>query len=56
MAPRSSKMASASRKTLRPIGTRAPSSDSTPTAKAMSVAAGIAQPRSATGSVRLQSA
>ena len=38
-------MASAVRKTFSEAGTRLPSSDSTPSAKAMSVAVGIAQPR-----------
>ena len=42
-------MASAVRKTFSDAGTRLPSSDSTPSAKAMSVAVGIAQPRSACG-------
>jgi hypothetical protein len=43
-------MASVMRKTLSEVGTRLPSSSSTPRANAMSVAAGIAQPCSATGS------
>ena len=46
MAPRSSRIASVSRKILSRGGTRSPRSESTPSAKAMSVAAGIAQPRS----------
>ena len=37
-------MASAARKTRSEAGTRLPSSEITPRAKAMSVAAGIAQP------------
>ena len=53
MAPRSSRMASASRKILSDEGTRGPSSASTPTAKAISVADGMAQPLSATGSPAL---
>ena len=40
----SSTIASVSRKTLREFETRGPISDSTPTAKAMSVAIGIPQP------------
>jgi len=48
-APRSSMMASATRKTLSEAGTRRPSSASTPSAKAMSVAEGIAQPRRVSG-------
>ncbi len=43
-------MASASRKIFSEAGMRGPSSASTPTAKAMSVAVGIAQPLSAAGS------
>ncbi len=39
-------MASAVRKTLSPTGTREPTSASTPSAKAMSVAMGMPQPRS----------
>ena len=41
-------MASASRNSLSELGTLGPSSASTPTAKAMSVADGMAQPLSAT--------
>ena len=43
-APRSSTTATLSKNTRRLAGTRLPSSASTPSAKAMSVAAGIAQP------------
>lgn len=50
IAPRSSSTASAVRKTFSPVGTRLPSSASIPSANAMSVAHGIAQPCSATGS------
>ena len=46
-------MASAVRKTFSEAGTRLPRSDSTPSAKAMSVAVGIAQPGSASGLARL---
>ncbi len=46
MAPMSSTIASVSRKSFRLLGTRAPSNASTPTANAMSVAMGIAQPSS----------
>ncbi len=46
-------MASARRNTLSEVGTRGPNSASTPTAKAMSVAAGMAQPCSAVSSVQL---
>ena len=46
MAPMSSTIASVSRNSLRLAGTRGPSSASTPTANAMSVAIGIAQPSS----------
>jgi hypothetical protein len=49
-APRSSMIASAARNTLSEAGTREPSSDSTPSAKAMSVAVGMAQPRIASTS------
>ena len=42
-------MARAVRNTFSDTGTRDPSSASTPSAKAMSVAAGIAQPRSVSG-------
>ena len=52
-APRSSMIASAARKTLSEVGTLSPSSDSTPSAKAMSVADGMAQPRSVAGSFQL---
>ena len=44
MAPMSSTIANVSRKTFRLLGTRAPRIASTPTANAMSVAMGIAQP------------
>ena len=44
MAPRSSTIARAARKILREVGTRLPSSESTPKANAMSVAIGIPQP------------
>ena len=44
-APRSSAMATVVRNSLSEVGARLPSSASTPIAKAMSVAAGIAQPR-----------
>ena len=47
-------IASAVRNTLIDIGTRLPSMDSTPSAKAMSVAVGMAQPRNAAGSARLK--
>jgi hypothetical protein len=53
IAPRSSRIASASRKILSEDGILEPSKASTPTAKAMSVAEGIAQPFSATGSAAL---
>ena len=43
-------MASAVRNTISPAGTRRPSTRSTASEKAMSVATGIAQPRSAVGS------
>ena len=49
MAPRSSMIASASRKIFSSAGARGPSSVRTPSAKAMSVAVGIAQPRSVAG-------
>ena len=49
MAPRSSMMATAVKKTLSDAGTRLPSRTRMPRAKAMSVAMGIPQPRSATG-------
>ena len=44
MAPRSSIMASATKKTFKETGTLEPRSDRTPIEKAMSVAVGIAQP------------
>ena len=44
IAPRSSIIASAVKKTLRDIGTLFPSNDKTPSEKAISVADGIAQP------------
>ena len=44
-APRSSAMATVVRNSFSEVGTRVPSRASTPIAKAMSVAAGIAQPR-----------
>ena len=44
-APMSSTIATVVRNSLSDAGTRGPSSASTPIAKAMSVAAGIAQPR-----------
>ncbi len=47
-------MASVVRNTFKASGTRLPSAASTPSEKAMSVAAGIAQPRSATGSLQLK--
>jgi hypothetical protein len=47
MAPMSSAMARVSRKTLAPTGTRLPSSDRMPTAKAMSVAMGTPHPSAA---------
>ena len=47
-------IASAARKTFSEVGTRGPSSESTPSAKAMSVAVGIAQPRSVAGSPALK--
>ena len=46
-------MATAVRKTLSEGGTREPSSMTMPRAKAMSVAAGMAQPRSAVASPAL---
>jgi hypothetical protein len=54
MAARSSKIASVSRNTLSGVGTRSPKTLSTPRAKAMSVATGIAQPSAAGGSPRTQ--
>jgi hypothetical protein len=53
-APRSSMMASAVRNTLSEVGTREPRSDRTPSAKAMSVAAGIAHPLAVAGSPALK--
>ena len=47
IAPKSSKIANESKKSFKALGTRLPSSITTPTAKAMSVAVGIAQPLSA---------
>ena len=47
IAPMSSMMASVSRKTFRGVEIRLPSRDSTPTAKAMSVAMGIPHPAEA---------
>jgi hypothetical protein len=47
-------IASAVRNTSSETGTRGPSSDSTPGAKAMSVAEGMAQPRSFVGSPQLK--
>ncbi len=49
-------MATAVRNTFSDAGTREPSSMTMPSAKAMSVAAGIAQPRSAAASPALISA
>ena len=49
-------MASAARNTLSELGTRGPSSDNTPSAKAMSVAEGMAQPRRVAGSFQLKPA
>ena len=46
-APMSSAMASESRKIFKPNGTRGPNAAITPTTKAMSVAIGTPQPRSA---------
>ena len=55
MAPMSSKIAREVRKILRLIGTREPSNERMPRAKAISVAAGIAQPELAFLSPRLTS-
>ena len=44
MAPRSSIIAKAIKNILREVGTRLPNKDKTPSAKAMSVAVGIAHP------------
>ena len=51
IAPRSSMMARAVRKSLSELGTRRPSSASTPSENAISVADGIAQPEAAPGIV-----
>jgi hypothetical protein len=53
MEPRSSTMASVVRNTFSVSGTRLPSAASTPSEKAMSVAAEIAQPLSVDGSLQL---
>ncbi|MNC64638.1 hypothetical protein D3C76_1433150 [compost metagenome] len=55
MTPRSSIIARASRNTFRLVGTRLPSKAITPKAKAISVAAGIAQPWRVTSSAPLNS-
>ncbi len=47
-------IASAARNTFSAAGTRGPSSDITPSAKAMSVAVGIAQPRAVSGEPALK--
>ena len=47
MAPKSSIMASAVKKTFKDIGTLEPSNDKTPIENAISVAVGIAQPLNA---------
>ncbi|MNY59050.1 hypothetical protein D3C86_1954560 [compost metagenome] len=49
MAPRSSMMAKVIRNSLSDVGTRLPNRASTPRAKAMSVAVGMAQPPTAGG-------
>ncbi|MNT12916.1 hypothetical protein D3C72_1478640 [compost metagenome] len=49
IAPRSSMIARVIRKSFSDTGTRLPSSASTPRAKAMSVAIGMAQPATAAG-------
>src|ERR1700730_13958649 len=54
IAPRSSMIARASRNTLSDGGARGPSKARTPSAKAISVAVGIAQPRRASSSPQLQ--
>ncbi len=53
IAPGSSRIASVSRKTLSDGGTRPPTSAITPSAKAMSVAAGIAKSFSVSGLLQL---
>ena len=53
IAPMSSMIAMASNRALSATGTREPSRASRPSAKAMSVAAGIAQPRKFSGEPRL---
>ncbi|MNV72804.1 hypothetical protein D3C71_1659190 [compost metagenome] len=53
IAPRSSMMAKVIRNSFSDTGTRLPSSASTPRAKAISVAVGIAQPATAAGFSRL---
>ncbi|MNP83077.1 hypothetical protein D3C76_1819090 [compost metagenome] len=53
IAPRSSMIARVIRNSFSETGTRLPSSASTPRAKAMSVAVGMAQPATAAGSSRL---
>ena len=45
--------ASVSKNSFKAAGTRVPSSDNTPSANAISVAAGMAQPAMLTGSLRL---
>ena len=50
IAPKSSITANAVKNIFREVGTRLPNSDKIPKAKAISVAAGIAQPRAASGS------
>ncbi|MNY48537.1 hypothetical protein D3C86_1838790 [compost metagenome] len=54
IAPRSSMIARVIRNNFSDTGTRLPSSASTPSAKAMSVAVGIAQPSRAGGLSRLR--
>ena len=56
IAIRSSTTAIVDNSSFIPVGTREPSRLRTPSAKAMSVAAGIAQPRIATASPRLSKA
>ena len=46
IAPKSSIIAKANKKTFKEIGTRLPNNDNTPIEKAISVADGIAHPRS----------
>jgi hypothetical protein len=53
-APKSSMMAIVSKNNLSDAGTRLPNNDKIPKAKAMSVAAGIAQPLKATLSPQLK--